>query len=119
MINAFDGYEYVDGKETERLQRVEFENAKHEYIQIRVMDLAEASAYTYDSEENRGRIVSIEDFEGQIIEENESKELLWIDDQRGKIIFVMATDLSQEGLLQLAESIRIHGVIQPLLVRPC
>lgn len=101
-----EGYEYVDGKETERLQRVEFENAKHEYIQIRVMDLAEASAYTYDSEENRGRIVSIEDFEGQIIEENESKELLWIDDQRGKIIFVMATDLSQEGLLQLAESIR-------------
>lgn len=101
-----EGYEYADGEETEKSQWVEFADDKQGYIQIRVMDLSEASAYTYDSEENRGHIVSIGDFKGQIIEEKESKELLWIDDQRGKIIFVMATDLSQEGLLQLAESIR-------------
>lgn len=101
-----EGYEYITGEETERSQWVEFENKDSDRIRIRVMNVEDASAYTYNSEENRGNTVSIGDFEGQIIEEKESNELLWIDDQRGKIIFVMATDLSQEGLLQLAESIR-------------
>ena len=101
-----EGYEYVDGEETERSQWAEFSNGKQGYIQIRVMDAEDASAYTYNSQGNRGSSVSVGAFEGQLIEERESKELLWMDDQHGKIIFVMATALSQEGLLQMAESIR-------------
>ena len=101
-----EGYEYVDGQETERLRRVEFENAQHEYIQIRVMGLAEAAAYTYDSEESINSSVMVGEFEGQLIERKGSRALLWIDDQQDKAIFVIATDLSQESILQLARALR-------------
>lgn len=101
-----EGYEYVDGKETERLQRVEFENAQHEYIQIRVMDLAEASAYTYDSQSNVGEDVKVGNHVGRLTAEDGYLTLFWIDEQQGKATIILATDLSQEGLLQLAESIR-------------
>lgn len=101
-----EGYEYVDGEETERSRWVEFENGKSDRIRIRVMDVKDVSAYTYNSEENVGSSVSVGDFEGQLIEEKENRELLWIDDKQGKTIFIMATDLSQEGLLQLARALR-------------
>ena len=101
-----EGYEYVDGKETEHLQRVEFENAQHEYIQIRVMDLAEASAYTYDSQSNVGEDVKVGDHEGRLTAEDGYLTLFWIDEQHGKATIILATDLPQEELLQLAESIR-------------
>lgn len=101
-----EGYEYVDGKETERLQRVEFENAQHEYIQIRVMDLAEASAYTYDSQSNVGEDVKVGDHVGRLTAEDGYLTLFWIDEQHGKATIILATDLPQEELLQLAESIR-------------
>lgn len=101
-----EGYEYVDGKETERLQRAEFENTQHEYIQIRVMDLSEASAYTYDSQNGVGEDVKVGDLKGRLTDENGCLTLFWIDEKQGKATIILATNLSQEGLLQLAESIR-------------
>ena len=101
-----DGYEYVDGKETERLQRVEFKNAQHEYIQVRVMDLTEASAYTYDSQNGVGKDVKISDLEGRLTEENGCLTLFWIDEKQGSATIILSTALPQEELLQLAESIR-------------
>lgn len=101
-----EGYEYVDGKETERLQRVEFENAQHEYIQIRVMDLAEASAYTYDSQSNVGEDVKVGDHVGRLTAEDGYLTLFWIDEQHGKATIILTTDLPQEELLQLARALR-------------
>jgi len=101
-----EGYEYVDGERTEKSQWVEFTDDKQGYIQIRVMDLTEASAYTYDSQSNVGEYVKVGDHEGQLTDENGCLTLFWIDEQQGKATIILATDLSQEGLLQLAESIR-------------
>ena len=99
-------YEYVDGKETEKSRWVEFADDRQGYIQIRVMGLSEDAAYTYDSEESVSSPVLIGDFEGQLIVEKGNRALLWVDEQQDKNIFIMATDLSEEGLLQLARALR-------------
>ncbi len=99
-------YEYVDGKETEKSRWVEFADDRQGYIQIRVMGLSEDAAYTYDSEESVSSPVLIGDFEGQLIVEKGNRALLWVDEQQDKTIFIMATDLSEEGLLQLARALR-------------
>ena len=101
-----EGYEYVDGEETERSRWVEFENERQEYIQIRVMGLAEAAAYTYDSESGEGERVAIGDYEGRLIDEGPYTLLFWVDEQRGEATMILASALSQEGILQLAESLR-------------
>ena len=106
QIGIPEGYEYVDGERTEKSQWVEFTDDKQGYIQIRVMDLTEASAYTYDSQSNVGEYVKVGDHEGQLTDEKGCLTLFWIDEQQGKATIILATDLSQEGLLQLAESIR-------------
>ena len=99
-------YEYVDGKETEKSRWVEFADDRQGYIQIRVMGLSEDAAYTYDSEESVSSPVLIGDFEGQLIVEKGNRALLWVDEQQDKTIFIMATDLSEEGLLKLARALR-------------
>ena len=101
-----EGYEYVDGQETERLRRVEFENEAHDYIRIRVTDADESSAYTYDSTADNPAPVQIGEFEGWINEDGNSKALFWVDNQQDKAIIILATDLSQEGVLQLARALR-------------
>ena len=101
-----EGYEYVDGKETERLRRVEFENAQHEYIQIRVMDLAEASAYTYDSHNGVGEDVKVGDLEGRLTDENGCLTLFWIDEKQEKATVILSTALPEEELLQLSRALR-------------
>ena len=101
-----EGYEYVDGEETEKSRWVEFADDRQGYIQIRVMGLSEAAAYTYDSEESMSSPVLIGDFDGQLIVEKGNRALLWVDEQQDKTIFIMATDLSEEGLLQLARALR-------------
>ncbi len=101
-----EGYEYVDGKETERLRRVEFENAQQDYIQVRVMELTGSSGYTYNSENSQGESVKVGTHDGELIDENYRRTLFWVDEQRNKVVIVLATDLSQAGLLNLAESLR-------------
>ena len=101
-----EGYEYVDGEETERLWRVEFENDAQDYIWIRVTDADESSAYTYDSVADNPAPVQIGEFEGWINEDGNSKALFWVDNQQDKAIIILATDLSQEGVLQLARALR-------------
>lgn len=101
-----EGYEYVDGKETERLRRVEFENGQQGYIQVRVMDLAESAAYTYDSEGGEAQPVEVGDHEGTLVDEGGFRTLLWMDEQQGKAVIILATDLPREELLQLARALR-------------
>lgn len=101
-----DGYEYVDGQETERLRRVEFENEDQDYIRIRVTDADESSAYTYDSETDSPTRVQIGEFEGWLNKKEDGDTLFWVDNQRNKAIFIFSTHLSQENLLQLAQSLR-------------
>lgn len=101
-----EGYEYVDGKETERLRRVEFENTQHEYIQIRVMDLSEASAYTYDSQNGVGENMKIGNHAGRLTDENGCLTLFWVDEKQGKAAVILATALPEEELLQLARALR-------------
>lgn len=101
-----EGYECMDGEEMERSQWVEFENAQHEYIQIRVMDLTEASAYTYDSRNGVGENVKVGDYEGRLTDEEGCLTLFWVDEQQGKATIILATSLPQEELLQLARALR-------------
>ena len=101
-----EGYEYVDGNETERLKRAEFENAQQEYIQVRVMDVTESSAYTYDSQSGASKSVKVGDHEGRLTDGGGYLTLFWIDEQQGRVTVILATALPQEELLQLAESIR-------------
>lgn len=101
-----DGYEYVDGEETEKSQWVEFADDKQGYIQIRVMDLTEASAYTYDSQNGVGEDVKVGNLRGRLTDENGYLTLFWVDEQQGKTTVILSTALPQEELLQLAESIR-------------
>lgn len=101
-----EGYEYVDGEETARLRRVDFQNGQEEYIQIRVMALTEASAYTYDSESGEGERVEIGDYEGRLIDEGQYTLLFWVDEQRGEATMILASALPQEELFQLARALR-------------
>ena len=101
-----EGYEYVDGEETERSRWVEFEDDRQEYIQIRVMGLAEAAAYTYDSESGEGERVAIGDYEGRLIDEGQYTLLFWVDEQRGEATMILASALPQEELFQLARALR-------------
>lgn len=101
-----EGYEYVDGQETERLQRVEFENKDQDYIFVRVTNADESAAYTYDSETDSPTRVQIGEFEGWLNKKEDGDTLFWVDNQRNKAIFIFSTHLSQENLLQLAQSLR-------------
>ena len=101
-----EGYEYVDGEETERSQWAEFENDESDRIRVRVMSLTEAAAYTYDSEDGEAKAVKVGDCEGELIDEAGYAILLWVDERQGKAVIIQATDLSEEGLLQLARALR-------------
>lgn len=101
-----EGYEYVDGEETERLRRAEFENETQDYIWIRVTDADESSTYTYDNKAKRPTKVQIGEFEGWLDEKEEGYTLLWVDNELDKTIFIFSTNLPKERLLQLAESLR-------------
>ena len=96
----------VDGEETARLRRVDFQNDQGEYIQIRVMALTETAAYTYDSESGEGERVAIGDYEGRLIDEGPYTLLFWVDEQRGEATMILASALPQEELFQLARALR-------------
>ena len=100
-----EGYEYVDGLETERSQWVEFENGQQGYIQVRVMGLTEASAYTYDSEDGEAKAVKVRNCEGKLVDEEGYTILFWVDEEQDKVMIVLATELPQEELLQLARAL--------------
>ena len=100
-----EGYEYVDGLETERSQWVEFENGQQGYIQVRVMGLTEASAYTYDSEDGEAKAVKVRNCEGKLVDEEGYTILFWVDEEQDKVMIVLDTELPQEELLQLARAL--------------
>lgn len=102
-----EGYEYVDGQETERLRRAEFENETGDYIRIRVTDTDESAAYTYDSETDNPVSVQIGVLKGWLNVDGTSTSLFWVDDQQGKAIMVLATNLPQEEILQLARAVHV------------
>lgn len=113
-INGFflewlpEGYEYVDGKEMERLRWVEFENDAQDYILIRAMSADDSSAYTYDSDANNPTQVQIGEFDGWLNEEdNNSMSLFWVDERQNKAVIILATNLPREEILQLAYSLYI------------
>lgn len=101
-----EGYEYVNGEETGKSRWVEFANDKQGYIQIRVMDLTEASAYTYDSQNGVGDAVKVGDLEGRLTDENGYLTLFWVDEQQGRTAVILATALPEEELFQLARAMR-------------
>lgn len=101
-----EGYVYVDGLETERSRWVEFENGESNRIRIRVMGLTEASAYTYDSQSDKGESVKVGNHEGRLTDDGGYLTLFWIDEQQDKATIILATDLPQEELLQLARALR-------------
>ena len=102
-----EGYEYVDGQETERLQRVEFENDDQDYILIRAMSADDSSAYTYDSAADNPVSVQIGEFEGWLSEDDDSIALFWVDEWQKKAIIILATSLPKEELLQLARAMHV------------
>ena len=102
-----DGYEYVDGQETERLRWAEFENGGQDYILIRAISTDDSSAYTYDSEADNPIPVQIEEFEGWLSVDGTSTSLFWVDDQQDKAIMILATNLPQEEILQLARAVHV------------
>lgn len=101
-----EGYEYVDGEESARAQKVEFINEQLESIRIRVTGAEDASAYTYDSETGTIIPVDIGEFDGWIIEQEEYSAVFWVDEKANKSVSIYATDLSQDKLLLLASGLR-------------
>ena len=97
-----EGYEYVDGKETERLQRVEFQNKSQDYIRVRVTDTENNSAYTYDSEGQYPVEVQIGECKGWLNSKEKIYTLFWVDEHQDKALFILTTALEQEELLQFA-----------------
>lgn len=101
-----EGYEYVGGDETPRMQQVDLENAQSGYIRVLVISYDSSSVHNYDSESDAVTTVAIGNFTGQLVEEGGQLSLFWADDQQGKFISIVATDLPQEKLLQLARGIK-------------
>lgn len=97
-----EGYEYVDGNETERLRRAEFENDESDRIRVRVMAAENASAYTYDSEDADGEPIEIGHHDGELIDEDGYLTLFWVDEQQGRVIIILTTALPREELFQFA-----------------
>lgn len=101
-----EGYEYIDGSENPKTQRVEFENSRTAYLRVRVTDYDDSFVYNYDSEASTVTTVSIGSFSGQLIKEDNQYSIFWVDEQRNKTISILATDLPQEELLQFAQGIK-------------
>lgn len=101
-----EGYEYVAGQNTEKLQRVDFVNGQSETIRVRVMDADGATAYTYDSETGTVTHVKIGEFNGWVVIKGKYSAAIWVDEVRGKSISIIASELTQESLLQLARGLR-------------
>lgn len=100
-----DGYEYEDGGETPKTQWAAFRNSQLAYIQVRVVDYNSSSTYNFDSESGAVKTVTIGEFSGQIVEKEGESSLYWVDSQQNKFIYIVATDLLQEELLQFAKGL--------------
>ena len=69
------------------------------------MGLTEASAYTYDSEDGEAKAVKVRNCEGKLVDEEGYTILFWVDEEQDKVMIVLATELPQEELLQLARAL--------------
>lgn len=100
-----DGYEYKDGGETPKTQWVEFENFQADYLCVQIIGYDSASAYNFDSESGNVTTVAIGNFTGQLVEKEGQRSIYWVDNQQNKFIYIVATGLRQEELLQLARGL--------------
>ena len=100
-----EGYEYEDGNETPKTQWVEFGNSSSQYIRVQVVGYNDLFTYNYDSESGTVTEVTVGAFTGQLVEKEGQKSLYWVDGQRNKSVFIMATDLPQEEFLQFAQGL--------------
>lgn len=101
-----EGYEYVDGAESPTAQWVDFENEQSDLIRCRVSRSDNSAAYNYDHSGDVIAGVEVGDYPGQIVQNENGLTLVWVDSQRMKSIFINATNLSQDKLLQLARGLR-------------
>lgn len=101
-----EGYEYVDGEESPTAQWVDFENEKSDLIRCRVARADNVTAYNYNHSGDSITSVDVGDYPGQIVQNENGSTLVWVDSQRMKSITIFVTNLSQDRLLQLAESLR-------------
>lgn len=101
-----EGYEYVDGAESPTAQWVDFQNEQSALIRCRVARADNSAAYNYDHSGDVIAGVEVGDYPGQIVRNEKGLTLVWVDSQRMKSISIFATNLSQDKLLQLAESLR-------------
>lgn len=100
-----EGYEYTDGNETPKTQWAAFQNSQLAYIQVRVIDYNSSFAYNFDSESGTVTEVAVGAFMGQLVEKEGQQSLYWVDTQKNKSVFILATDLLQEELLQVARGL--------------
>lgn len=100
-----DGYEYEDGGETSQIQWVNFRKEQSAYIRIRVIEYNSSFTYNYDSESGTVTEVTVGAFTGQLIEKEGQQSLCWVDSQKNKSVFILATDLPQEEFLQFAQGL--------------
>ena len=100
-----EGYESVDGNETDKIRWVDFENAQSGFIQVQVMSQNDSFAVNYDTESGTVTTVTIRQFTGQLVEEDGRRSLFWVDDQQSKFISIMATDLPEDKLILFAQGL--------------
>lgn len=101
-----EGYAYVDGSETPTSQMVEFENEQSDLIRFRVANVDSVTAYNYDHNGGSVASVNVGEYPGQIVQNESGTTLVWVDSRQMKSLSIHATNLSQDKLLQMAESLR-------------
>lgn len=101
-----EGYEYVDGAETQTSNWVDFKNEQSDIICFRVDNSEDRTTYNYDHGVDTAIPVVVGNYQGQLIENENGSALVWVDSDRMKSISVFATNMSQEKLLQLARGLR-------------
>lgn len=101
-----EGYWCADGKEDEKLRRVDFTDDQSNAIRIRVTNTESVTASTYDNETGTVTPVEVGQLDGWIVKSKESLMLRLIDEQAEKYVAIFASDLSQDHLIQLAKGLR-------------
>lgn len=100
-----DGYEYENGEETSQIQWVDFRKSQSEDIRIQVIKYNNSSTYNFDSELGDVETVVVGEFTGQLIEKDGKYSIYWVDSQQNEFVYITATGLSKERLLQFARGV--------------
>lgn len=96
----------MDEVESPITQWVDFQDEQSDLICCRVTRADNSVAYSYDHSGDVIAGVEVGEYSGQIVQNESGLTLVWVDSQRMKSISIFATNLSQDKLLQLSESLR-------------